>query len=247
LDQRNSWLSFSHNSIDVRHQDLQEIKNRKSKAIAGMKNVLILILIIVVATSCGKTKKQSLPIFGMTEYIEVDGKLDTVYHTIPDYSFVDQDSVTITPKTFENKVYVADFFFGTCPTICPLMKAQLIRVYDRFENNSEFGILSHTIDPDHDTVAYLKDYSERIGIIDNNVWHFVTGNKEEIYELGTAAGYMVPIGEDTSAPGGYIHSGAFILVDKERRIRGFYDGTKTNEVDILMNDIDRLLAEYNTK
>lgn len=212
-----------------------------------MKNVLGLILIIIVIASCGTSKKKSLPILGRTEYVEVGGKLDTVYHTIPDYNFVDQDSVTVTPKTFENKVYIADFFFGTCPTICPLMKAQMLRVYDRFKDNPEFGILSHTIDPDHDTVAYLKDYSERIGIMDNSVWHFVTGNKEEIYELGTAAGYMVPVGEDASAPGGYIHSGAFILVDKERRIRGFYDGTKANEVDILMNDIDRLLAEYHSK
>ena len=80
--------------------------------------------------------------------------------------------------------------------------------------------------------------------MDNKVWHFVTGKKDEIYELGTAAGYMVQVGEDESADGGYIHSGAFILVDKERRIRGFYDGTVPAKVDILMNDIDRLLKEY---
>lgn len=212
-----------------------------------MKKVLSLFILTIIIISCGEKNQTKLPILGRTNYIEVDGKIDTVYHTIPDYAFVDQDSMSVTPKTFEGKVYVADFFFGTCPTICPLMKAQLIRVHDRFKTNPEFGIISHTIDPDHDTVAYLKEYSERIGIVDNDVWHFVTGDKQEIYELGTAAGYMVPVGEDNSAPGGYIHSGAFILVDKERRIRGFYDGTRANEVDILMNDIDRLLKEYNTK
>lgn len=212
-----------------------------------MKNILSLLFIALIVSACEGNQQSLLPILGRTEYIDVNGTVDTVYHSIPDYRFVDQDSMAVTPKTFENKVYVADFFFGTCPTICPLMKAQLIRVHDRFQSNPEVGILSHTIDPDHDTVAYLKNYSERIGINSNEMWHFVTGVKEEIYELGTAAGYMVPIGEDNSAPGGYIHSGAFILVDKDRRIRGFYDGTKTNEVDIMMNDIDRLLNEYNPK
>jgi protein SCO1/2 len=220
------------------------IKKQELKKEINMKQIACLVLILIILSACGDNTISRLPILGRTDYVEVNDKVDTVYHSIPDYSFVDQDSMEVTPKTFENKVYVADFFFGTCPTICPLMKAQLIRVYDRFNSNPEFGILSHTIDPDHDTVAYLKNYSERIGITNNDVWHFVTGVKEEIYELGTAAGYMVPIGEDNSAPGGYIHSGAFILVDKDRRIRGFYDGTKANEVDILMNDIDKLLNEY---
>ena len=195
-------------------------------------------------SACNPQQKAKLPILGRTDYVETNGTIDTVYHTIPDYSFVDQDSAEVTPKTFDNKIYVADFFFGTCPTICPVMKQQMLRVYDRFESNPEFGIVSHTIDPDHDTVAYLKDYSERLGIMDNKVWHFVTGNKAEIYELGTAAGYMVQVGEDASADGGFIHSGAFILIDKERRVRGFYDGTVASAVDILMNDIDRLLKEY---
>ncbi|MGW8122751.1 SCO family protein [Roseivirga echinicomitans] len=214
-----------------------------------MKKQLTIILFVFVLgfSACEPQQKSKLPIMGRTEYVEINGTVDTVYHTIPDYSFVDQDSVEVTPKTFENKIYVADFFFGTCPTICPTMKQQMLRVYDRFGSNPAFGIISHTIDPDHDTVAYLKEYSERIGIMDNEVWHFVTGKKEEIYELGTAAGYMVPVGQDETAAGGFIHSGAFILVDKERRIRGFYDGTVASKVDILMNDIDKLLEEYNDK
>ena len=211
-----------------------------------MKNqigVIVLVLLLGVS-SCDIKQQDKLPILGRTEYIETNGTVDTVYHTIPDYSFVDQDSMEVTPATLEGKVYVADFFFGTCPTICPTMKQQMLRVYGKYKDNPAFGILSHTIDPEHDTVAYLKDYSERIGIMDNSVWHFVTGDKDEIYELGSAGGYMVPVGEDVSAPGGYIHSGAFILVDKERRIRGFYDGNVPEKVDILMNDIKRLLNEY---
>ena len=124
------------------------------------------------------------------------------------------------------------------------MKQQMLRVYEAFKNNPKVGILSHTIDPDHDTVAYLKDFSVRLGVPDNKTWHFVTGNKDEIYEIGSAAGYMVPVGEDEDAPGGYIHSGTFILVDQERRIRGFYDGTKPMDVSALINDIPKLLVEY---
>jgi len=207
-------------------------------------NLISLVLIAFIVVSCGENSGSKLPILGRQEYKEVNGKLDTIFHTVPDYSFVDQDSIEVTPSTFQNKIYVADFFFGTCPTICPVMKQQMLRVYDAYKDNPNFAILSHTIDPEHDTVAYLKDFSVKLGVPDNQTWHFVTGDKDEIYEIGSAAGYMVPVGEDADAPGGYIHSGAFILVDQERRIRGFYDGTKPMDVTALINDIPKLLAEY---
>jgi protein SCO1 len=209
----------------------------------NLKSILSLAAFVIIVSACNSNSESKLPIMGRTEYKEVDGKLDTIYHTIPNYSFVDQDSVEVTPNTFSDKIYVADFFFGTCPTICPIMKRQMIRVYDEFKDNPEFALLSHTIDPDHDTVAYLKDYSEKIGVMDNQVWHFVTGDKDKIYETGQE-GYMVATSEDPVEVGGFIHSGAFILVDKEKRIRGFYDGTKKDQVDRLINDIPKLLAEY---
>jgi len=206
---------------------------------------LVLILLVLSSVfSCGAERKQKLPILGRQEFKEVNGTLDTIFHTIPDFSFVDQDSVTVTHETFEGKIYVADFFFGTCPTICPIMKQQMLRVYESFKDNPDFAILSHTIDPEHDTVAYLKDFSLRLGIPDNSVWKFVTGVQDEIYEIGSANGYLVPVGEDQDAPGGFIHSGAFILIDQEKRIRGIYDGTKPIEVGALINDIPKLLAEY---
>ncbi|OEK02251.1 electron transporter SenC [Roseivirga sp. 4D4] len=207
--------------------------------------LLIITVLLVTCWSCDNNNgPQKLPILGRQEFKEVDGKLDTIYHTIPEFSFWDQDSLEVTLASFEGKVYVADFFFGTCPTICPIMKQQMLRVYDRFKDNPEFGILSHTIDPAHDTVAYLKDFSMRLGVPDSKVWKFVTGDQDEIYRIGSAEGYLVPVGEDADAPGGFIHSGAFILIDKEKRIRGLYDGTKPIEVDALMNDIPKLLAEY---
>lgn len=204
----------------------------------------VALLLLVGIVSCGTPSAQKLPILGRKEFKEVNGKLDTIYHTIPDFSFVDQDSATVTAATLDGKIYVADFFFGTCPTICPIMKQQMLRVYEEFKDNDGFAILSHTIDPEHDTVAYLKDFSMRLGVPDNSTWKFVTGDQDEIYEIGSGDGYLVPVGADADAPGGFIHSGAFILIDQEKRIRGIYDGTKPIDVGALINDIPKLLAEY---
>lgn len=202
------------------------------------------VLLVISLSNCGGgSSTLKLPILGRTEYKEVGGKIDTVYHTIPDFQFVDQDSMAVTESTVDGKIYVADFFFGTCPTICPIMKQQMLRVYGEFKDDPNFAILSHTIDPEHDTVAYLKDFSQRLGVPDNKTWHFLTGNKDEIYEIGSSAGYLVPVGENSDAPGGYIHSGAFILVDGQRRIRGMYDGTDPKQVTALISDIPKLLAE----
>ncbi len=193
--------------------------------------------------------EDALPILGRKEVVEkeLNGKIkqDTIYHTIGDFRFVDQDSSWVTPQNFEGKIYVADFFFTSCPTICPIMKTQMLRIFEEFKGNPEVMILSHTIDPEYDTVALLKDFSERIGVMDNSQWKFVTGDKDEIYKIGQTK-YMVSATEDASEPGGFVHSGAFLLVDKEQRIRGIYDGTKEDKVDKLMKDMTRLLKEYET-
>lgn len=204
-------------------------------------------LILVACDSAGKQEKnEEFPILGRKQFVEriVDGKtvVDTLDHTIPDFRLVNQDSNWVTPESFEGKVYVADFFFTSCPTICPTMKKEMLKVYNAYKGNSNVGIISHTIDPKHDTVALLKDFAERLDVKAPK-WHFVTGNKEDIYELGQK-GYMVTAMEDENEAGGYIHSGAFILVDKEKHVRGVYDGTSSDDVDRLIKDIDRLLATY---
>jgi protein SCO1/2 len=197
-------------------------------------------------SSNGTSADHQLPILGRVDYVEkrVDDKIviDTVYHQVADFQFVDQDSTLITPETFENKIYVTDFFFTSCPTICPVMKKQMLRIYEAFEDNNEVALLSHTIDPEYDTVALLHEYAQRLGV-KSDKWHFVTGEKDAIYEVAQKS-YMVTADEDSNAPGGFIHSGAFILVDKDRRIRGIYDGTKPEEVDQLMQDMRRLLQAY---
>jgi protein SCO1/2 len=208
-----------------------------------MKRTLLLtVLLLVFLTAC-KQKRPRLPILGKMEIVNSGGSIDTISHTIPDFAFVDQDSNLITKETLKGKVYVADFFFTTCPTICPIMKTQMLRVYEQYKGNDQVAFLSHTIDPKHDTVAVLKDYADRLGI-SSGQWHMVTGDREEIFEIAQTS-YMVSANEDPSAPGGAVHSGAFILVDKKRRIRGYYDGTKAEEVDKLVKDIDFLLKEEN--
>jgi protein SCO1 len=202
--------------------------------------IICFVLAVVVLNSCDKAKsKEKLPILGRTEIKETD----TVYHKIAHFQFVNQDSTVITPATFEDKVYVADFFFTSCPTICPVMKSQMMRIYEEFEENDKVAILSHTIDPEYDTVALLHDYADRLGV-KSSKWHFVTGEKDEIYDIGQTS-YMVTAMEDDEEPGGFLHSGAFILVDKEKRIRGIYDGTEDKSVTKLINDIHILLSEYN--
>lgn len=197
-------------------------------------------LIALFFYACQEEEK-SLPILGAKTIETNGGVIDTTYKTIPDFIFIDQDSNEISQKTFQNKIYIADFFFTTCPTICPIMKTQMFRVYEKFKGNNQVAFLSHTIDPKHDTVAVLKNYADGLGV-SSNQWHFVTGNREAIYNIAQNH-YMISAQEDKSAPGGAIHGGSFILIDKEKRIRGYYDGTNEKEVTQLINDIPFLLQE----
>lgn len=141
---------------------------------------------------------------------------------------------------FAEKIYVADFFFTSCPTICPIMKTQMLRIYEKYKDDERIVLLSHSIDPEHDTVEVLRDYGGRLGI-EADRWHLVTGNKEEIYK--TARLYGLAAMEDKNAPGGFIHSGSFTLVDRQGRIRGYYRGTEEEAVDRLIDDIAWLLNE----
>lgn len=215
-----------------------------------MNKVLLPAILLVILIACGEVKqKYELPVIGRSEVVEreVDGKTvyDTVYHTIADFRFVNQDSAIVTNATFEDKIYVTDFFFTSCPTICPIMKQQMLRIYAAYEDNPQVALLSHTIDPEYDTVALLKDFSEKLGV-SSDKWHFVTGDQDEIYEIGEKS-YLSVMAEEEGAPGGYIHSGAIILVDKDRRIRSVMDGTVPEQVDVMIGDIQRLLNEYNSK
>lgn len=221
------------------------VSNRLSSFWKRNKEYLPLLGLAFLFYCCNSTTDK-LPILGQREAVTkvVNGKsvTDTVYQSIPDFKFVSQYGDTVTGKTLDNKIYVADFFFTSCPTICPKMKVQLKRVYEKFKGNPNVMLLSHTIDPDHDSVAVLKEFAQNLGVTGRQ-WLFVTGDRDKIYDIGQN-NYLVTAQADASAPGGVVHSGAFILVDKAKHIRGIYDGTTEAGVDKLMADMNRLLAEY---
>jgi protein SCO1/2 len=193
--------------------------------------------IVLFLVSC-KPGEAPLPILGE----RVVNGTDTTYHTIAPFDFVDQDSTQVTNGTFAGRIYVADFFFTTCRTICPIMKTQMLRVYQATKDMPDVLILSHTIDPEYDTVALLRDFARRLGV-ESSRWHFVTGAKDSIFKIAQTS-YFATALEDKTEPDGFIHSGAFILIDRKGRIRGTYDGTKEEAVDKLIKDIARLRQEH---
>lgn len=198
-------------------------------------SVALLIASTLFVSSCIEQKKEEkLPIFGEKEVTATD----TIFHTIGKFRLVNQDSTIVTNKTLENKIYVADFFFTSCRTICPLMKTQMMRVYEVVESDPEVLLVSHTIDPEYDTVGLLHDYAERLGV-KSEKWHFLTGQKDSIYYLAQTS-YFATAMEAEAEPDGFIHSGAFLLIDKKGRIRGKYDGTKEEDVNKLLKDIETL-------
>ncbi|GGD83178.1 SCO family protein [Planktosalinus lacus] len=169
--------------------------------------------------------------------------------TVPDFSFTNQHGQTITNKDFEGKVYVLEFFFTTCPSICPIMNQNMKKIQDSFYGNPEFGIASITIDPQHDTPEVMKKYAENYGAKHPH-WHFLTGDKETIYKLSNE-GFKLYTAEEESAPGGFEHSGLFALIDKDGNIRSrydefgnpkiYYNGLEDNEIEMLKEDIKKLL------
>lgn len=201
-------------------------------------------LLALALPACNDNTSRKLPVLGpyTVEDRLVDGRLetDTVFTRIRPFSFTDQDGSEVSEATVEGKIYVTDFFFTSCPTICPKMKQQMLRVYEAFADEPGLVLLSHSIDPKRDSVGRLQDFAAKLGI-ESSRWHLLTGEKDSIYSM--ARHYMIAAQEDALAPGGYAHSGAFLLVDRNRQIRGIYDGTDAAEVDKLMEDIRTLLAE----
>lgn len=197
---------------------------------------VLLVAFFLISIGCNQTPA-SLPILGEIEY--ADG--DTIYHQIPDFSYVDQYGQPFNQDSVRSKIYVADFFFTKCPTICPKMAQQLLRIHEKFEHNPGFRILSHSIDPKYDTTATLKKYADKLGVGNSQTWHFLSVPKNELNAI--ARQYLAAVQEDSTSAGGFTHTGHFLLVDQARHIRSFCDGTKPEEVDRLIKEISLLLNE----
>lgn len=218
-----------------------------------MDKLFSVILLFSVLSSCvegpkekdEQIKEQVLPYIGHKEIeiVEFDGEKikDTVYHKIPPFAFLNQDSILIRNKDVDGHIYVADFFFTHCPSICPTMTKQMKRLSENTKDIPELIFLSHTIDPKRDTLERLRAYRKQMGI-DNVNWHFLRGTMEYTYDIGKN-GYLINADEDEEADGGYLHSEHFVLVDRYGHIRGMYVGTDPDRVDQLESDIRKLIKE----
>ncbi|NJB36524.1 SCO family protein [Croceivirga sp. JEA036] len=165
------------------------------------------------------------------------------YHTIADFSLTNQNGETITQDNYKDKIYVADFFFTTCPTICPIMTKNMVAVQQAILDDDDVLLLSHTVTPQIDSVAQLKKYAREKGVLDHK-WNLVTGDKKQIYQLARKS-YLAVKTDGDGGPFDMIHTENFILVDKEKRIRGFYDGTQPEEIEKLLEDLKVLKDGYN--
>jgi protein SCO1/2 len=206
------------------------------------------IFIILILISCKNftATDTSLPFINnpdfTPEWISKNDKAYSSIHQIPPFSFINQNSETITEKTVENKIYVTDFFFTKCGSICPKMTTNMGFLQTKFMNDKDVMLLSHTVTPEWDSVPVLKEYAKNKGVISGK-WHLLTGNKDEIYSLakkqyfaGDTIGYYQTGNE-------FLHTENFILVDKKRRIRGVYNGTLPLEIERLSDDILELKKE----
>ncbi len=164
------------------------------------------------------------------------------YHTIANFSLTNQNGRTITQDDYKGKIFVADFFFTTCPSICPIMTKNMAYIQEQIMDDDEVLLLSHSVTPLKDSVPQLKKYAKEKGVVDRK-WNLVTGDKKQIYELARKS-YFAVLNEGDGGPFDMIHTENFILIDKEGRIRGTYDGTKMEEIEELLVDLDILKNSY---
>lgn len=198
---------------------------------------LLLTSFLFLFSSCNYFFNTKLPVYG-NKTVSPSG--DSVDYILPVFSYLDQDSNTVDASAVHNKIFATEFFFTSCPSICPKMQQQMLRFNEKYKDNPDVIILAFTIDPQRDSIGKLKAYANKLNI-ESSKWHLLTGNKDSIYAI--AESFLVSAAEDADAPGGHIHSGNFILVDRQRRLRGYYDGTKEESVTKLLDETDLLLKE----
>lgn len=201
----------------------------------------LIITLFYFALKPKKTLKIYNPADVNPEMVDTTVQYVKKYHTIDDFSFTNQNGKTITQKDYEGKIYVADFFFTTCPSICVPMEENMAWLQEQIKDNPKVMLLSHTVTPDIDTPEVLKAYALKKGVIDSK-WNLVTGDKKDIYYIARKS-YLAVKTTNSSELYDMVHTENFVLVDAKRRIRGFYDGTKLEEVKRLLDDINYLSAE----
>jgi protein SCO1/2 len=212
----------------------------KMKSKNSLKIAAALAFALFIGNSCGN-KNESAPKLLAVYGSKTPTETDTIYHTIANFSLTNQDGEVVSGKTVTGKIYVANFFFATCQSICPEMSGNLSAVQQEFMNDDSLLILSHSVNPLHDTVAVLKNYAATYGA-KSGKWHLLTGNKKMIYDLAKTS-YLVNALEDDGTPEGFLHSELLLLIDGKGRIRGMYDGTDKAAIQELIAAIHLLKTE----
>ena len=193
--------------------------------------------------SCNWESERKLPIYNPIDFKPklVDKSMREVSknHTVADFELINQNGQTVTQEDYKNKVYVVDFFFTSCPSICPIMTENLVKVQEAFENNHKIKLLSISVTPEIDTPEVLKAYSNKKGVNDTK-WNVTTGSKIHIYELARKS-YFAVVEQGDGGLQDFIHTPNFILIDEKKQIRGMYDGTNSDEISRLISDVKILL------
>jgi len=220
---------------------LSFFKDYKYFAIAFSVLCVIIIAIIYNVLNVKKPLPIYQPAMVSEELVDSTIQYQRKYHKIADFSLINQNGETITQNTYKDKIYVADFFFTTCQTICPIMTDHMYQIQKEIINDDDIMLLSHSVTPQIDSVPQLKKYAKEKGVIDRK-WNLVTGDKKHIYELARKS-YLAVKTDGTGDEYDMIHTENFMLIDKKRQIRGFYDGTKLEDIDKLLEDIKTLKEE----
>lgn len=229
------------------------MKNKKTRVVLFGVLVLPALLYLTFVYGLKDVFFETLPKITMVKEVIENGQMrfDTIPYTVPDFSFINQDGQIINRDSMKGNMYVASFFFATCPTVCPAMNFHLLQVQERFKAFDDFYILSHTVDPAKDSLPVLKSYAKKLNA-DTRSWHFLTGERDDIYNA--AASYYLSAYEDILSPGGFFHAQSVVLVDWDGHIRsrkddqgnliGAYDVLNVTELNALKEDIKVLKAEY---
>lgn len=217
-----------------------------------LKNSVAILLTLILLMSCKEkvNEKQSrvevLPFYNEASFtpnwLTNNSQKEKEFHTIPSFELTNQDGQKITNQTFENKIYVTDFFFTTCPGICPRMTSNMKTLQDKFLNDDKILLLSHSVTPEIDNIARLKEYADEKGIVSNK-WHLVTGDRNEIYELGRKWYFVEEDLGNFQESDDFLHTENFVLIDKNKHIRGIYNGLNKTAIEQLIVDIETLKKE----
>jgi len=208
-----------------------------------MFRIKFICILIFLFTSCNQVSKKQLPIFNPSDFNSklVDKSVRKVSknHTVREFNLINQNGANITSKDYENKIYVVDFFFTRCPSICPIMTDNMLQIQKEFIKNNDILLLSISVTPKLDNVEVLKNYAIEKGVIDAK-WNITTGSKKHIYELARKS-YFAVLEQGDGGLQDFIHTPNFILVDKKKQIRGIYDGTDEKEISRIIDDINVLV------